>query len=234
VPLSVSEVRVPTLVSELLTTLLASVVPVSDPAAAAPPAGAQAGTPEVTVRTSLALPIASLLSVFEALAYSMSPVVQVLCAVPPLVAANVPVTPVLSGRPVQLVSVPLLGVPRTGVVSVGLVSVLFVRVSVPASVDSVPEVGSVTAVVAVAVNVVLNAPIVASVLLFASVSVALDAGAVIATLLTLVAVATPSVGVVSDGLVLRTTLPVQVAVVVPVPPARTGNVPAVSALALVE
>jgi hypothetical protein len=62
------------------------------------------------------------------------------------------------GRPVQLDSVPLEGVPRTGVVSVGLVRVLFVRVSEPAKVASVPVVGSVRAVLAVAVNDWVNAP----------------------------------------------------------------------------
>ena len=36
---------------------------------------------------------------------------------------SVPVTPVLSGKPVQFVSVPLEGVPSTGVVNVGLVKV---------------------------------------------------------------------------------------------------------------
>ena len=40
---------------------------------------------------------------------------------PPLAIGRVPVTPVVSGSPVQLVSVPLVGVPRTGVTSVGLV-----------------------------------------------------------------------------------------------------------------
>ena len=59
-------------------------------------------------------------------------------AVPTLTAKAVampvprPETPVLMGRPVQLVRVPLDGVPRTGVVSVGLVSVLLVSVSVVA------------------------------------------------------------------------------------------------------
>jgi hypothetical protein len=48
------------------------------------------------------------------------------------------------GRPVQFVNVPLAGVPRAGVVSVGEVSVLFVNVSVPARVTSVPVVGRTT------------------------------------------------------------------------------------------
>ena len=46
------------------------------------------------------------------------------------------------------------GVPRTGAVIVGDVSVLLVSVSVPASVASVPVVGSVTPVAAVTVSVV--------------------------------------------------------------------------------
>ncbi len=49
--------------------------------------------------------------------------------VPPLAIGNVPVTPVVSGNPVQEVNVPELGMPNTGAVSVGDVSVLFVSVS---------------------------------------------------------------------------------------------------------
>ena len=45
----------------------------------------------------------------------------------------------------------------------------------------------------------------------------------------LVAVATPRTGVTSVGVVLRTTEPVPVLVVTPVPPASTGSVPAVKA-----
>ena len=55
---------------------------------------------------------------------------------------------------VQLDRVPDAGVPRAGVVNVGEVSVLLVSVSVPASVASVPVVGSVTPVAAVTVRVV--------------------------------------------------------------------------------
>jgi oxygen-dependent protoporphyrinogen oxidase len=42
--------------------------------------------------------------------------------VPPFATGNIPVTPVLNGRPVALVSVALCGVPRIGVTSVGLVA----------------------------------------------------------------------------------------------------------------
>jgi hypothetical protein len=84
--------------------------------------------------------------------------------VPPLVTGKVPVTPVVSGKPVALVSVPEAGVPSAGVVSVGEVSVLLVSVSVPASVTKVPEVGRVSAVIPETVNVVPCAPVIVSVL----------------------------------------------------------------------
>ena len=68
--------------------------------------------------------------------------------VPPLVVASVPVTPVVRGSPVALVSVPLLGVPKTGAVIVGEVKVLFVSVSVVALPTKVSvAAGSVTVVV---------------------------------------------------------------------------------------
>ena len=46
------------------------------------------------------------------------------------VTGKFPVTPVVSGNPVALVSTKVVGVPRFGVVSTGLVNVLFVSVSV--------------------------------------------------------------------------------------------------------
>ena len=85
---------------------------------------------------------------------------------------------------------------------------MLVNVSVPASVAKVPEVGSVTAVVPVLMIVVENAPDVANVEPPAIVNVAEVAGAVIATLLTLVAVATPTLGVTSVGLLVMATVPV--------------------------
>jgi hypothetical protein len=82
------------------------------------------------------------------------------------------------------------------------------------------------------VIVVASVPAIVMLLLYvrvfplAMVRVADVAGAVIATLLIDVAVATPSVGVVSVGLVLSTTLLLPVLVVTPVPPLATARVPA--------
>jgi hypothetical protein len=51
---------------------------------------------------------------------TLAPVpVDVVTPVPPLITGKVPETPVLNGRFVQLVNVPLAGVPRTGVMNVG-------------------------------------------------------------------------------------------------------------------
>ena len=94
--------------------------------------------------------------------------------------------------------------------TVGFVSVLLVNVSVPAKVAKVPVVGNVTFVVAVAVNVVEYAPLVANVDPSTNVNVADVVGAVKVTLLTLVAVATPMVGVVKVGEVENTKDPVPV------------------------
>ena len=45
--------------------------------------------------------------------------VKLVAPVPPLATGNVPVTPVVSGKPVQFVSVPEVGVPNNGVTRVG-------------------------------------------------------------------------------------------------------------------
>ena len=82
---------------------------------------------------------------------------------------------------------------------------LLVSVSVPASVANVPVVGNVTVVVPVAVSVVLNAPEVAKVELFANDNVPV----VVETVKPLidVAVAAPSAGVTKLGDVANTTEP---------------------------
>jgi hypothetical protein len=62
--------------------------------------------------------------------------VDVVTPVPPLATGKVPVTPVVSGKPVAFVSVPLVGVPKTGVTSVGEVE----RTTDPDPVDVVTPV----------------------------------------------------------------------------------------------
>jgi len=138
-----------------------------------------------------------------------------------------PETPVEIGRPVQLVRVPEVGVPNNGVVRVG--DVANTKSPVPVSSDitpsnsedevaantlsllpvvvKVPAVGNVTFVAAVVVRVKLFAPEVANVEPSAKVKVAAVAGAVNATLLMLVAVATPNTGVVRVGDVANTKSP---------------------------
>ncbi len=59
--------------------------------------------------------------------------VNVAAPVPPLATGRVPVTPVVKGRPVQLVKVPDEGVPSTGVTRVGLVIVCPEAISPPAT-----------------------------------------------------------------------------------------------------
>jgi hypothetical protein len=141
-----------------------------------------------------------------------------------------PDTPEEIGRPVQLVRVPEVGVPNNGVVRVG--DVANTKRPVPVSSDitpanseeevaantlsllpvvvKVPAVGNVTLEAAVVVSVNAKAPTVASVELSAKVNVAAVAGAVKATLLILVAVATPNTGVTRVGDVANTFTPVPV------------------------
>ena len=59
--------------------------------------------------------------------------------VPPLATASVPVIPVVSGRPVQLVRTPEVGVPRSGVTSVGEVDRTTATVPVEAVTPVPPE-----------------------------------------------------------------------------------------------
>jgi len=113
--------------------------------------------------------------------------------------------------------------PRIGVVSVGAVNVLFDSVSEPANVANVPVVGKVTLVAAVEVNVVAKAPdcvklpAVENVVWSPIVKVALFVGCVNVILFTLVAVATPRVGVVIVGAVNVLFVSVSVPVIVEYP-----------------
>jgi hypothetical protein len=141
-----------------------------------------------------------------------------------------PDTPVEIGRPVQFVRVPEVGVPNNGVVKVGDVAntkrpdpvssditpanseeeVAANALSLLPVVVKVPAIGNVTFVAAVVVSVRLNAPAVAKVELSANVRVAAVAGAVKATLLILVAVATPNTGVTRVGVLANTLAPLPV------------------------
>jgi len=141
-----------------------------------------------------------------------------------------PDTPVEIGRPVQLVRVPEDGVPNAGVTRVG--EVANTNAPLPVSSDitpancnevvaantprllpvvvNVPAVGNVTLEAAVVVSVKLLAPEVANVDPCANVKVAEVAGAVIVTLLIVVASATPNTGVTRVGDVANTLTPVPV------------------------
>jgi len=127
---------------------------------------------------------------------------------------------------VILLTLVAVATPSVGVVKVGAVNVLFVNVSDPAKVANVPAVGKVTLVAAVEISVVAKAPdcvklpAVENVVWSPIVNVALFVGCVNVILFTLVAVATPSVGVVKVGAV--NVLFVNVSV-----PANVANVPVV-------
>jgi hypothetical protein len=179
--------------------------------------------------------------------------VLVVTPVPPLETPRVPVIPVASGRPVQLVNVPEVGVPNKGVTKVGLVAstlapepvlvvtpvppletpnvpVTPVDIGRPVQLVSVPEVG-------VPSNGVTNVGDVFKTLLPEPVLVVtpvppletpsvpvipVDKGRPV-QLVSVPEVGIPSSGVTKVGLVARTTEPVPVAVVTPVPPDVTGS-----------
>ncbi len=124
--------------------------------------------------------------------------VLVVTPVPPLETPSVPVIPVANGRPVQLVSVPEVGVPNNGVTKVGLV----LNTLAPDPVEVVTPVPP------------LETPSVPV--------IPVDKGRPV-QLVSVPDVGIPNIGVTSVGLVARTTEPVPVAVVTPVPPDVTGN-----------
>ena len=154
-----------------------------------------------------------------------TPVPKLVIPVPPLATGRVPVTPVDSGRPVQFDSVPLVGVPSIGVTNVGV----FANTSAPVPVSSLITPASSADVVAanalsllvvyVTVPPAPNATELASVPVKVSVLLAVNvlpsamvnvepvAGAVNATLLIDVAVATPSAGVTNVGVFANTSAP---------------------------
>jgi hypothetical protein len=120
--------------------------------------------------------------------------------VPPFAIGKVPVTPVVSGSPVQLVKVPEEGVPRTGVVRVGLVD----KTTLPVPVEVVTPVPPLATGKVPVTPVVKGNPV---------------------QLVKVPEEGVPKTGVTSVGLVDNTVLPDPVEVVTPVPPLATGRVP---------
>jgi len=120
--------------------------------------------------------------------------------VPPLPTGSVPVTPVVIGRPVQLVSVPEVGVPNIGVTNVGLVA----RALAPDPVDVVTPVPPLETPKVPVTPVVKGKPVV---------------------FVRTPEVGVPNIGVTNVGLVASTLAPEPVDVVTPVPPLETPRVP---------
>jgi hypothetical protein len=132
--------------------------------------------------------------------------------VPPLATGSVPVTPVVRGSPVALVRVAAEGVPRSGVVRAGLVAntaaplpVSSVKAAAKLAEDGVPK------------KVATPAP---------RPLTPVEIGNPVA-LVRVPALGVPMSGVVRVGLEERTTEPVPVDEVTPVPPLATGRVPVI-------
>jgi hypothetical protein len=136
--------------------------------------------------------------------------VEVVTPVPPLATGSVPVTPVVSGKPVRLVAVPEEGVPKAGVTNVGL----FANTLAPVPVSSVKTAAKL-ALDGVAKNVAtLAAKPLMPVLRGRPVQ-----------FVNVPLLGVPKTGVTSVGLVESTLLPEPVELVTPVPPLATGRVP---------
>jgi hypothetical protein len=147
----------------------------------------------------------------------------VVVPVPPFATGSVPVTPVVKGSPVALVSVTEEGVPKAGVTNVGLVD----NTLLPEPVEVVTPVPPLaTGNVPVTLEAKLtNVVDVVPVPPFATGSVPVTPvvrGRPVA-FVSVTEVGVPSVGVTSVGLVLSTVLPEPVEVVTPVPPEVTGS-----------
>ena len=128
--------------------------------------------------------------------------VEAVTPVPPFATGKVPVTPVVSGRPVTLVITPLAGVPSAGVTKVG-----------PLDNTLLPE----------PVDVVTPVPPLAT----GSVPVTPVANGSPVTLVIKPLAGVPSTGATKVGLLDSTLLPLPVEVVTPEPPLATGKVPVV-------
>jgi len=164
------------------------------------------GKPVALVRTTdEGVPSAGVTSVGEVLSTTDPVPVEVVTPVPPFSTGRVPVTPVVSGRPVKFVATPDVGVPNAGDTSEGVVIVGLVdNTSMPVPVAVVPPVPPLR------IGRVPVTPV--------------DSGKPVRF------VATPDAGVPSSGAIkvgplARTSDPVPVEVVVPVPPFTTASVP---------
>ena len=182
--------------------------------------------------------------------------VEVVTPVPPLATGNVPVTPVVNGNPVALVSVPEAGVPKappannnapvplssvTAAARLALEGVAK-NVAIPVPRPLIPvDTGRPVALVSVPEVGVPNAPLnrtgAPAEPVFTASAVAIpvprplipvDTGRPVA-LVSTAADGVPKLGVVNTGLVDNTTLPEPVDVVTPVPPLATESVPVVPA-----
>lgn len=139
--------------------------------------------------------------------------------VPPLAIGNVPVTPVVNGRPVPLVSTIADGVPKAGVTRVGDVAKTLAPVPV-SSVSAVANWSEVNEPSEAALPTEVTAPVrLALVVTLPAVSPA----AVPVMFVPTKADGVPSAGVTKVGESLKTTFVVPVLVVTPVPPFRTGS-----------
>ena len=127
-------VTVPVSLSLIKVALVGIVVPLIEVAVATPSTGVtRVG---LVANTAEPVPVSSVRAVrrfaLDGVPRNVAtPVPSEVIPVPPLATGRVPVTPVVRGSPVVLVSTPDAGVPSAGVVRVGEVRVLLVRVCAP-------------------------------------------------------------------------------------------------------
>jgi hypothetical protein len=136
--------------------------------------------------------------------------VEVVTPVPPFATGRVPVTPVVKGKPVQLVSVPEVGVPKIGVTKVGEVA----KTSAPDPVSPVTAAAR-FALEGVARKVATPVP---------SPETPVDIGKPV-QFVSVPEVGVPKIGVTKVGEVASALAPLPVEVVTPVPPFATSRVP---------
>jgi hypothetical protein len=95
----------------------------------------------VVMLVALATPSTGVVKVGDVESTTLPDPVEVMTPVPPFATGSVPVTPLVNGNPVALVSTTALGVPSVGVVKVGLVA----RTGAPVPVAAQLSVGATAA-----------------------------------------------------------------------------------------